>query len=329
MRLCLLTVIVRSIFTIGGIRDSSSTTTTVDPCAVATAALVADDLTHDQTPVLNAAIVACEGRSVTVPPGTYRIDGTVTIGSAATDPARNRSLLSFEPTHLHLPMGITLRRFGNLSNSSAPVVRLSGYACRLTGDGARIVSDNASPVGVLHIGPGDRTVRSSIQFTYVSGLHIIGRYSTMPKSPHDSATPAAVNYTDIDLNPPWTNTAGYEQCGGWEGQRASFGSNGSVGICMDSSQPISAGAAYQQTLRDLVIAAVDVGLYMGKWVNANQINNLQFISIGTVSMWLEDNSENTVVGGFTGGTFPGSPYPFSLTFKEVIRGTTSLFNWFR
>ena len=281
MRLWLLTVAVRSI-TCGSSSLGDSSTTTADPCTGATAALSANDLAHDQTSALNAAIVACEGRSVTVPPGTYRIDGTVTIGSAATDPARNRSLLSFEPTHLHLPMGVTLRRFGNLSNSPAPVVRLSGYGCRLTGDGARIVSDNASPVGVLHIGPGDRTVRSSIQFTYVSGLHVIGRYSTVPKSPHDSATPPAINYTDIDLNPPWTHLSGYEQCGGWEGQRASFGSNGSVGVCMDSSQPISAGAAYQQTLRDLVIAAVDVGLYMGKWVNANQIDNLQFISIGTV-----------------------------------------------
>lgn len=104
--------------------------------------------------------------------------------------------------------------------------------------------------------------------------------------------------------------------------------DGSVGVCMDSSQPVSAGAAYQNTVRDLVITAVDVGLYMGKYVNANQIDNMQFISIGTASLWLEDNSENTITGGFTGGTFPGCPYPYSLSFKEVIRGTTSLFNWF-
>ena len=97
---------------------------------------------------------------------------------------------------------------------------------------------------------------------------------------------------------------------------------------MDSSQPVSKGAAYQNTVRDVIITAVDVGLYMGKWVNANQISNIQFISIGTVSLWLEDNSENTVEGGFTGGTFPGSPYPFSVGFKSVIRGTASLFNWF-
>ena len=40
-----------------------------------------------------------------------------------------------------------------------------------------------------------------------------------------------------------------------------------MGLCLDSSQPVSAGACYQNTIRDLVITAVDVGLYAGKWVN--------------------------------------------------------------
>lgn len=133
-----------------------------------------DDKMADQTKALNAALVACGGRSVSVAPGTYRVDGTVTIGAAGTDPARNRSLVLSEPTHLHLPMGVTLRRFGNLSTSTAPVLRLSGYGCRLTGDGARIVSDNASPRGVLHVGPGDTSIRSSMQFSHVEGLHVVG-----------------------------------------------------------------------------------------------------------------------------------------------------------
>ena len=207
------------------------------------------DLSHDQTDALNAALTSCAGRSLSVTPGLYRVDGTVTIGAAATDPARNRSLMLNEPTHLHLPMGVTLRRFGNLSTSTTPVLRLSGYACRLTGEGARIVSDNASPRGVLHIGPGDTSIRSSMQFSHVSGLHVIGRYATIPKSDSDSATPPSMNFTDIDCNPPWTNKSGYEQCGGWEGQVAAFGADGSVGVCMDSSQPVSAGAAYQNTVR--------------------------------------------------------------------------------
>ena len=32
-------------------------------------------------------------------------------------------------------------------------------------------------------------------------------------------------------------------------------------------------------------------------------------SQGTTSYWFEINSENTVVGGFTGGSFPGIPWP--------------------
>jgi hypothetical protein len=179
------------------------------------------------------------------------------------------------------------------------------------------------------VGPGNRSVRASIQFAFVGGIHISGRYSNEPLAHGSSSTPPQMNFSDIDANPPWSvNTSGHNQCGGWPGQKASFGADGSIGLCMDSSQPDSAGAAYQNTVRDVVITAVDVGLYMGKWVNANQISNIQYISIGTVSLWLEDNSENTVEGGFTGGTFPGSPYPFPDSFKEVIRGTASLFNWF-
>ena len=53
----------------------------------------------------------------------------------------------------------------------------------------------------------------------------------------------------------------------WLGPQAAFGQDGSVGLCLDSSQPVSAGACYQNTIRDLVITAVDVGLYAGKWVN--------------------------------------------------------------
>jgi hypothetical protein len=73
------------------------------------------------------------------------------------------------------------------------------------------------------------------------------------------------------LNPPWTKESGYEQCGMFPGQTASFGRNGSVGLCLDSAEPFDMGqsCAYQNSMRDLVITAVDIGLYASKWTNAN------------------------------------------------------------
>lgn len=97
----------------------------------------------------------------------------------------------------------------------------------------------------------------------------------------------------------------------WPGyqQNASFGRDGSVGLCVDSSEPVTTGATYQNTVRDVVITGVDVGMYAGSQVNANEFDNLQFVAIGSASYWFEINSENTIVGGFTGGSFPGIPWP--------------------
>ena len=97
----------------------------------------------------------------------------------------------------------------------------------------------------------------------------------------------------------------------WPGfqQNASFGRDGSVGLCVDSSEPVTTGATYQNTVRDLVITGVDVGMYAASQVNANEFDNLQFVAISSASYWFEINSENTVVGGFTGGSFPGIPWP--------------------
>ena len=59
----------------------------------------------------------------------------------------------------------------------------------------------------------------------------------------------------------------------------------------------------------MVITGVDVGMYAASQVNANHFENLQFIGVGSASYWFEINSENTIVGGFTGGSFPGIPWP--------------------
>ena len=69
------------------------------------------------------------------------------------------------------------------------------------------------------------------------------------------------------------------------GQNASFGRDGSVGLCLDSPEPLDMGlsAAYQNTIKDLVIVSCDVGLYSAKWTNANHFSNLQFISNGAAA----------------------------------------------
>ena len=126
-------------------------------------------------------------------------------------------------------MGAELRRFGNYSRSFEPVVRVVGYGCRLTGQGARISSELPAPMGIVHLGPGDKRTRTSVLFAHIEGLHITGHYH------FDSPAGSNLVFKDIDSEPPWNSSSGYEQCGGWHGQVATFGHNGSVGLCMDST----------------------------------------------------------------------------------------------
>ena len=55
-----------------------------------------------------------------------------------------------------------------------------------------------------------------------------------------------------------------------------------------------------------------MGLYAAKWANANSYHNIQFISNGGASYWFDGASENTIVGGFTGGEFPVRSLIFCL-----------------
>ena len=154
--------------------------------------------------------------------------------------------------------------------------------------------------GVVNLGPSHPSTRASIQFSTISGIRITGRYTGKP---HVANSYADVDANDPGSWNKSVAEGGYEQCGMWSGQQvrrppapslvppnpalccstdrpcasadscrwlgpqAAFGHDGSVGLCLDSSQPVSAGACYQNTIRDLVITAVDVGLYAGKWVN--------------------------------------------------------------
>ena len=72
---------------------------------------------------------------LTVPAGTYRIDGTINLYA----------------TSLHLETGATLKRT-RLTDNTAPIVRLSGPATHLTGLGT-LTTDNPSPRGLVNIGP--------------------------------------------------------------------------------------------------------------------------------------------------------------------------------
>jgi hypothetical protein len=132
-------------------------------------------------------------------------------------------------------------------------------------------------------------------------------------------------HTNFDLNPKWSPNStdpavAMHQCGGFLDQQASFGVNGSVGLCMDSSQPNMVGSTYLNTVRGVSIVDVDVGLYLGAIVNANQFHNLIFYRT-TVATWVESNNENSFVGGFShyGEAAPGQE-------QVVIRATSSGYN---
>ena len=351
-------------------------------CSVTEFGAVPDDDAIDDTPGFLAALAACRGRTVTVPAGAWRLDSTVQVGNTSLTPARNRTCTGhFAPfascprppvtTELVLEHGAHLRRLSVRSASIAPVISVVQYGCRLRGHGAVVESENASPRGVVHLGPSSPFIPGAIQFASISGIHITGQYSCDPAAlqrPGEASDNciATKNFSStIFSNAAWNTTpatSGYEQCGygfcsccpktpggpiadecppiyhealhgsarpfqkldcghclqqtalgnrSWPGyqQNASFGRDGSVGLCVDSSEPVTTGATYQSVVRDVVITGVDVGMYAASQVNANEFDNLQFIAIGSASYWFEINSENTVVGGFTGGSFPGIPWP--------------------
>ena len=115
---------------------------------------------------------------------------------------------------------------------------------------------------------------------------------------------------------------------------------GSKGMCLDSSEgfarthmckyvpdlpgcineTIGGGACYQNSVRDITVSDIDVGVYLGPEVNGNSVSNVMMIGMGQASYFIDGpNSENTVAGGFTAG-FGGN-----LT---VIKARSSAYNYF-
>ena len=166
-----------------------------------------------------------------------RIDGTIHVSAS----------------ELVLSAGAVLRRV-NLTTNTDPIVRL-GYQGRLSGFGT-LTTMNPSPRGVVNIGPHNLTLYENVEYAQVSGVHIQG---------------AGLSWS---IMKPANQTVDKRL-------------EGSRGLCFDSSEgyarthmcqfvpekpdcinhTVGGGACYQNTIRDLVITAVDVGLYAGKWVN--------------------------------------------------------------
>jgi hypothetical protein len=336
-------------------------------CSVTAFGALPDDDTVDDTPAFTKALNRCRGGTVTVPVGRYRLDSTVNVGNVTDGPGRNRTCSGEicpwchcptppRTTQLHLNHGAILRRLTAYSDAITPVLRLAQFGSMITGDGGVVESENPSPRGVVNLGPDamppltphERDIggeHGAIQFATIRGLRITGQYRCTNKTkPHDGACQPARNFSRSivpvrsgpqtpPLNKPWTNESDFEQCGMFVGQLASFGRDGSVGLCVDSAEPLDMGqsAVYQNTIKDLLVTGTDVGIYAGKWANANHFSNLQFISNGAASIWFEGVDESQVIGSFTGGEFPGNPWPtgsesFNIkegdeSFRQVLRVT--------
>ena len=131
----------------------------------------------DDTPAFTAAIAASS--SVLVPPGVYRIDGTIHLGG-------NK--------HLTLAGGASLLRT-NLTACTDPVVVISGWFNTLVGRG-RIQTANAAPRGVVAIGPPANPYShvSNNEWNRLEGITIQGpgtswSYAT-PARPEQNPRPA-------------------------------------------------------------------------------------------------------------------------------------------
>ena len=110
----------------------------------------------DATLAFAAALSAAGGGAVHVPPGFYRIDGTVYLGG-----------------DLVVENGATLRRIANCSTSTEPLVRLAGTQGTLRGSGT-LATGNPSPRGLVNIGPMDLSKYANVKFNTVEGVTLQG-----------------------------------------------------------------------------------------------------------------------------------------------------------
>lgn len=218
----------------------------------------------DDTPAFVAALVwlkaaRWDGGALHVPPGEYRIDGTVNLYGAS----------------MHLQYGARLKRVRlkevAQSSNSAPVVRLATANSKLTGEGV-LSSMNPTPRGVVNMGPEVLRDKqgANIGQCVVSGVHIQG--------PGCSWSWVAPSVFHPELNH-------------------------SIGLCLDTGESLTnTGSNYQNSIHNVVIDNVDIGISFGNDVNANTVSGVQLQSIGQSAYHLKYRAtENIIQGGFVGG----------------------------
>ena len=110
----------------------------------------------DDTAAFGAALAASGGGVVRVPPGSYRVDGTIELGG-----------------ELVLEHGAMLRRIASCASATAPLVRLGATQGTLRGSGT-IATENPSPRGVVNIGPANLTQYANVEFNTVQGVTLQG-----------------------------------------------------------------------------------------------------------------------------------------------------------
>ena len=187
-----------------------------------------------------------------VPAGTYRVDGTIAL-------PQQRELI--------LDAGAVLLRYNSTLDgavNSDPIVRFDSHSAALSGSGS-LVSQVASPRGIVNFGPHNLTYRASnIEYNRLSGVLISGAGCSYDAHGED---------TDVSVR-------------------------GSRGVCFDSGEALGGGGScYQNAVRDVTVVDVDTGVYFGQEANANSASGVMFYRIGQYSYLFNHNSENTIQGG--------------------------------
>ena len=177
-------------------------------------------------------------QTVFVPPGYYRIDGTVTVGGQ----------------WLVIQKGARLLRKRFATDNAAPILRVAGSHGRVTGGGV-LVTENVSPRGVLNIGPANLTTYNNIGANTVEGLSIMG--SGLSECVNRSAGPVICTGVHMDSSEPFVGGSCYQNnVRGKPNLLCLFQTN-----CLELHTRCHEPRVGHT---DLEITAVDVGVYAGK-----------------------------------------------------------------
>lgn len=130
-------------------------------------------------------------QTVYVPPGYYRIDGTITVGGQ----------------WLIIQKGARLLRKRFATDNAAPILRVVGTHGRVTGGGV-LMTENVSPRGVLNIGPENLTAYDNIGMNTIEGVSIVG--SSLPECTNRSSGPVVCTGVHMDSSEPFVGGSCYQ-----------------------------------------------------------------------------------------------------------------------